>query len=187
MSDQRVLVAFANRVGSTAGIAGEIASVLRRAGLGVDCSVAGDVEDVTPYDAIILGSGVFVPRRRSDGGGFLARHAAALASRRVWLFCAGPIGGGHRPVDAMEGGADDSAVTAVARAVGARGTAIFGPIGLAADSDPVERLGSIDHACVRAWATEVAADLATGDRAMVTTPAIRRRHHHGCGTVAVAH
>ena len=53
--------------------------------------------DVTPYAAVILGSGMFVPSRRSDGGGFLARHAAVLAARPVWLFCAGPIGRGRCP------------------------------------------------------------------------------------------
>jgi menaquinone-dependent protoporphyrinogen oxidase len=100
MGDQRVLVAFATRAGSTAGIAGAIATVLRHAGFTVDCHVASEVTDVTPYSAVILGSGVFVPSRRSDGGGFLARHETSLAARPVWLYCAGPIGGsvphGHR-------------------------------------------------------------------------------------------
>ena len=36
MTDGQVLVAFANQVGSTAGIAATIAGVLRRAGLDVD-------------------------------------------------------------------------------------------------------------------------------------------------------
>ena len=182
MGDQRVLVAFANQAGSTAGIGEEIAAVLRRAGLTVDCRIAGDVEDVTPYRAVILGSGVFLPRRRSDGGGFLARHDAALASRPVWLFCAGPIGGGRCTLDASGQMGDDCSVNTVARAVGARGSAIFGPIDVPEGTDPVESLGTVDHQRVRAWASEIGAELLADRR----TPVAPRRHHR-CGSVAAAH
>ena len=108
MGDQRVLVAFANRAGSTAGIAGSIATVLRRAGLSVECRLASEVEDVTGYDAVILGSGLYVPRRSSDGGGFLARHRAALATKALWLFCAGPIGRGRGPDGTVGAEPDES-------------------------------------------------------------------------------
>ncbi len=183
MGDQRVLVAYANQAGSTAGIAGAIASVLLRAGITVDCRVASEVSDVTPYSAVILGSGVFVPTRRSDGGGFLARHAVALASRAVWLYCAGPIGRGRCPTGSTASAADDCSVTAVAGAVGARGAAVFGPIGLPADSDPLERLGPVNQQRVRAWATEIATELLTPAPA----PLARRRHLHHRGPVAAAH
>ena len=84
----------------------------------------------------MLGSGVFVPSRRSDGNGFLARHEAHLGGRSVWLFTAGPIG---RTPDPSDSG--DSAVVAVARAIGARGTAVFGPAGAADEADPATQLG----------------------------------------------
>ncbi len=159
MGDQRVLVAFANQAGSTAGIAGVIAAVLVRSGLDVDCRVAREVTDVTPYRAVILGSGVFVTRRRSDGGGFLARHGAALATRPVWLFCAGPIGRGRCVTGTTADEADDCSVVAVARDVGARGAAVFGPIGVTAQLDAMDRLGPVNLQRVRAWAAEIAADL----------------------------
>jgi menaquinone-dependent protoporphyrinogen oxidase len=183
MGDQRVLVAYANQAGSTAGIAGAVATVLRRAGITVDCRLASEVSDVTPYSAVILGSGVFVPSRRSDGGGFLARHAAALAPRPVWLYCAGPIGRGRCPAGTSASAADDCSVMAVAGAVGARGAAVFGPIGLPADSDPLELLGPVDQQRVRAWATEIATELL----AAATQPHARRRHQHHRGPVAAAH
>ena len=181
MSDQRVLVAFANQAGSTAGIADEIASVLSRAGLDVECRLAGDVADVTPYRAVILGSGVFVPRRRSDGGGFLARHQAPLATRPVWLFCVGPIGGGRCSVGAGGTLDDGCNVSTVARATGARGSAMFGPIGMPEGSDPVESLGTIDHQRVRAWAAEIAADLIAEGRRRALAPHRPRRTIHRCG------
>jgi hypothetical protein len=158
MADPRVLVAFANQAGSTAAIADIVAATLRRAGLVADCRLAAEVEDVGQYTAVIIGSGVFVPSRRSDGGGFLTRHEVAMASRRVWLFSAGPLGRGHCHGVAGED-QEDCTVTAVARAIGARGAAIFGPIGLPADADPVEAMGPLDHELVRAWALEIAADL----------------------------
>lgn len=162
MSDGRVLVAFANRVGSTAGIATTITGVLRRAGFTVDCSLASEVTDLAPYAAVVLGSGVFVPRRRSDGGGFLARHEADLAGRPLWLFCAGPIGRGRCPAGPDGGRTDACSVIAVAEAVGARGAAMFGPTELAADADPIEQLGPVNVQRVRAWAVSIAEQLRSG-------------------------
>jgi menaquinone-dependent protoporphyrinogen oxidase len=159
MGDQRVLVAFANQAGSTAWIAGVIAAVLVRSGLVVDCRVAREVADVTPYGAVILGSGVFVTGRRSDGGGFLTRHEAALASRPVWLFCAGPIGRGRCVTGTTAGAIDDCSVVTVARDVGARGAAVFGPVGVTGESDAMDRLGPVNLQRVRTWAAEIAADL----------------------------
>ena len=88
-----VLVAFASQNGSTAGIAGTIAAELRDAGLEADCRPVAAVADLARYDAVVLGSGVFVVRSASDGGGFIAGHREELARRAVWLFSAGPIGG----------------------------------------------------------------------------------------------
>ncbi len=128
MDRQRVLVTFSSRSGSTAGIAELVASVLRSAGLAVDCRSVSEVDDLAAYGALVLGSGVFVPRRASDGGGFLARHAAVLRRLQVWLFCVGPIGHGHGR-DGLEAGAPPAECRAVtvARLIGARGVAVFGP------------------------------------------------------------
>lgn len=182
MGDQRVLVAFANQAGSTAGIANTIAGVLRRSGYVVDCRVASEVSDLTPYAGVVLGSGVFVPGRRTDGGGFLARHAAAIASRPLWLFSAGPIGRGRCAAGSAPSTAAECSVVVVARAVGARGAAVFGPIGLSADGDPLEELGPVNVQRVRAWAAEIAAQLraapAAGRSGTLAPP---RR----CGHVAI--
>jgi menaquinone-dependent protoporphyrinogen oxidase len=159
MGDPRVLVAFANQAGSTAGIAGEIAAVLRGAGLAADCLVASEVDDLAPYRAIVLGSGVFVRGRHSDGGGFLARHGSSLADRPLWLFSAGPIGREHGDPATTGDANGESRIVAVARAVGARGAAVFGPLGVPADADPVEALGPVNSQRVRAWAAQIAADL----------------------------
>jgi menaquinone-dependent protoporphyrinogen oxidase len=157
---ERVLVAFASRSGSTAGIAQAIAVVLRNAGLSVDSRPAGDVTDVIPYAAVVLGSGVFLPRRASDGGGFLARHVDALSTRAVWLYCAGPIGRGRGADGERPEAGDDCSVAEVARAVGARGCAAFGTAAPARSDDPFVQLVPVDLTRVRAWAHEIATELA---------------------------
>lgn len=170
MAPTRVLVAFSSRSGSTAGTAEEITDVLAAAGLMVDCRPKEDVADIAAYRAVVLGSGLFVPSRASDGGGFLERHAAALRGRDVWLYCTGPIGG-RRGGDADTG---EPPVMAVARAVGARGVASFGATRMAPGDDPLAALAPIDRGAVRQWAWEIAAALGAGG-----TPAgCRRRRWH---------
>jgi hypothetical protein len=136
--------------------------VLRDAGLLVDSRPASDVTDVSAYAAVVLGSGVFLPRRQSDGGGFLVRHAADLGSRAVWLFCAGPIGRGRGSNPAGIAGRGDCSVADVGRAVGARGWALFGTPVVASDDDPMALLTPVDLHRVREWAREIAADVASG-------------------------
>ncbi len=169
----RVLVAFSSRSGSTAGTAEEIAGILRAQGFVVDCRTQDEVADLAPYRAVILGSGMFVASRASDGGGFIERHAEALRGLDLWLFCSGPIGG--RPVAPGE----ESHVAAVARAVGARGVATFGAVEAGDGQDPLPSPVPADRRKVRAWAAEIAADLG-----MAPGPAPRGRAR--CNRVAAA-
>jgi menaquinone-dependent protoporphyrinogen oxidase len=163
MVSKRVLVAFSSRSGSTAGAAELIASVLCSSGLEVDCRPAGEVADPSAYDALVLGSGVFVPRRASDGGGFLARNAVAVRRLPVWLFCVGPIVGGRMHSDGAPGDEPgESPAMTVARAIGARGVATFGTLGMPDGEDPVSAIHPADGREVRAWAASIAAALATG-------------------------
>jgi hypothetical protein len=157
----RVLVAFASEQGSTAGIARAIARALRAQGIDVDCLPAGSVTDVSPYEGVILGSGVFLPRRLSDGQGFLPRHAAALRGRPLWLFAAGPLGRVAPDDPRSNAGRPgcDSPLEQVARSVGARGLAAFG-----ASPEEAMQPGAGDSPYrererVRGWANAIAADL----------------------------
>ena len=56
--DKKILVAYGSKRGSTAEIAERIGETLRQKGLTVDVSDAGTVNDLTPYNKIILGSSV---------------------------------------------------------------------------------------------------------------------------------
>ncbi len=179
-----VLVAFASQNGSTAGIAGTIAAELRDAGLEADCRPVAAVSDLAGYDAVVLGSGVFVVRSASDGGGFIAGHRDELARRAVWLFSAGPIGGAEStgirdatgildepdvaaPPEIWDRSAasapcaDATPVMCVAKAISARGAARFGhaplPAGARADSLPPDDWRDVGR--VRAWARSIASAL----------------------------
>jgi menaquinone-dependent protoporphyrinogen oxidase len=98
----KVFVAVASRHGSTAEIGRRIAAVLR-AGLPEDAvveeSTAADVADTSSYDAVVLGSAVYMGRWMEE-----ARSAAARIGshppRSVWLFSSGPIGDPPKPAEA---------------------------------------------------------------------------------------
>jgi menaquinone-dependent protoporphyrinogen oxidase len=180
-----VLVAFACQNGSTAGIAETIATELRASGVEAECRPAAAVTDLDPYDAVVLGSGVFLVKRASDGGGFIARHADALARRPVWLFSSGPLGSQENGVGTDPLGGEPSVVR-VAHAIGARGAARFGTATLrVAAHDGGLALGDWrDLERVRAWARTIAGELVhpTARRAPVAgarpAPALSRPAAH---------
>ncbi len=88
----QVLVAVASRHGATREIADAIAEVLRDAGFEAIVRDPDDVEDVEPYDAVLLGSAVYVGRWAASARAFVDRFAHALVRRPVWLFSSGPLG-----------------------------------------------------------------------------------------------
>jgi menaquinone-dependent protoporphyrinogen oxidase len=87
-----VLIATASRHGSTLDIGDEIGRVLVKRGLTVTDKPAEDVESVTEYDAVLLGSAVYAGHWLAQAVDFVKRHAAQLAQRPVWLFSSGPVG-----------------------------------------------------------------------------------------------
>ena len=88
----KTLVAVASRHGSTEEIARAITEELRAAGLGVDLSDADAVTAVDAYDAVVLGSAVYMGAWLPEACEFVERHRLKLASLPVWLFSSGPLG-----------------------------------------------------------------------------------------------
>ena len=88
----KVLVAYASKRGSTAEIAEAVAMTLREAKLSVDCVPVDRVGDLAPYDAVVLGSAVYMKRWRGDAKHFLRKHGKALASLPFRVFSSGPVG-----------------------------------------------------------------------------------------------
>jgi menaquinone-dependent protoporphyrinogen oxidase len=88
-----VLVAYGSKYGSTAGIAEAIGATIRDHDLSVDVVPARDVRSIDAYDAVVVGSGVYVGRWHGDAVDFLKRFQPDLEKRPTWLFSSGPTGG----------------------------------------------------------------------------------------------
>ncbi|MCU0522841.1 MAG: flavodoxin domain-containing protein [Anaerolineae bacterium] len=89
---EQVLVAYASKYGATAGIAERIAKVLREAGVPTAVIPARQVRDLSPYGAVVLGSGAYMFHWLKDASRLLKSLAAEPSGRPVWLFTSGPTG-----------------------------------------------------------------------------------------------
>jgi menaquinone-dependent protoporphyrinogen oxidase len=81
-----VLVAYGTWAGSTAEVAEEIGKTLREAGLNVDVKSARDVDDVSAYGGVVVGSGVRAGKLHSHVLRFLKAHQAAMSQVPVAYF-----------------------------------------------------------------------------------------------------
>jgi menaquinone-dependent protoporphyrinogen oxidase len=96
--DNKVLVAYASKYGSTAEIAERIGQVLTKAGLSVDVLPADRVRQLDLYRAVVLGSAVYMEKWRKEAAKLLKEREQELSGLLVWLFSSGPTGDGD-PVE----------------------------------------------------------------------------------------
>jgi menaquinone-dependent protoporphyrinogen oxidase len=87
------LIVHASRHGGSAGIAERIGEVLREAGVEATVRPAKGLPDPRPFDACIVGAGVYMGSWVEDGIVFLDRYAPVLATKPVWIFSSGPLPG----------------------------------------------------------------------------------------------
>lgn len=89
---KRVLVAYASRHGSTGDIADAIGAVVADGGLGVAVRKMGEVVTVAAYDALVLGSAVYLDDWLPEAHDFVRRNLEDIVVRPTWLFSSGPVG-----------------------------------------------------------------------------------------------
>jgi menaquinone-dependent protoporphyrinogen oxidase len=161
-----VLIAVATKHGATREIAEEIGRTLREEGLTVDVVSAEEVTDLARFEAIVIGSAVYIGHWLAPARTLVNENAPTLKARPTWLFSSGPIGDPPRP-SAEEAVKVDDLVTAA----GAREHRLF------AGKVDKHRLGFAeravllavgakdgdyrDWAAVSAWAREIAVALRT--------------------------
>jgi menaquinone-dependent protoporphyrinogen oxidase len=90
MSDT-ILVAYATRYGSTAGVAESIARTLREHGLDVDFRPVQGVSTLANYRAVVLGAPLYIGQLPKEFAHFLTAYETELAQRPVALFALGPV------------------------------------------------------------------------------------------------
>ncbi|GAA3114027.1 menaquinone-dependent protoporphyrinogen oxidase [Kribbella aluminosa] len=174
---RNVLVAYASKMGATAGIAEAIGADLREHGHDVDVLDVAQVHSIEPYAAVVLGSAIYIRRWRREAVQFLRNHVDALCTRQVWLFHSGPVGPDKDQVQEMP-----AAVRRLAHEIGATPAVTFAGR-LERDTAKgflARRLAtgdlagdSRDWTKIRAWADDISAAIqrSTWDRpADGTTP-----------------
>jgi menaquinone-dependent protoporphyrinogen oxidase len=90
----RALVAYGTRWGSTADVARELASVIRKKGHQVDLLDLGknDPADLEPYDMVVIGSGIAYGSWSKGAVRFLERNGKTLSGKRLAMFaCCGDL------------------------------------------------------------------------------------------------
>ncbi|EPH46492.1 flavodoxin domain-containing protein [Streptomyces aurantiacus] len=117
-----VLVAYGSTYGSTAELARAVGAVLGGAGLATEVRAAGEVRDVSAYDAVVLGGALYAGRWQRDARRFARRHRRALSRRPLWLFSSGPLDSSASQRDLPP----SPSVRRVARRLDARGHVTFG-------------------------------------------------------------
>jgi menaquinone-dependent protoporphyrinogen IX oxidase len=174
----RVLVTVASRHGSTREIGAAVARCLEESPAGRSCglsAIAVPVEqhpDPARFNAVVLGSAVYVGRWLEPARQYAVERVTALRTRPVWLFSSGPIGEPPFPPD------EPHDAEPVARLIGARGHRVF-PGRLDKDLLGIGERAMVtamrapvgdfrDWNAVRAWSEEIAAAVATAPT--TTTP-----------------
>jgi menaquinone-dependent protoporphyrinogen oxidase len=175
MADQglNVLVCAASRHGSTGEIAAAIRDELARRGLRASLATPAEVTTVEGYDAVVLGSAVYVGHWLAPAMDLVARCAEEFAGRPVWLFTSGPVGKPSGRL-AQSMGTDPVELPRVRAATGARGHQIFSGK-LSARSLPFAQRMAVrvlpgltgdfrDWAEITRWADSIADELAAAPR-----------------------
>ena len=84
--NNKILVTYASRSGSTGGVAESIAETLIKSGAAVDVLPMREVENLDDYSAVVAGSAINGSKWLPEGMKFLRTHQTALKSKKVATF-----------------------------------------------------------------------------------------------------
>ena len=85
-----VLVAYATRRGSTREVAEAVTKTLRAHDVEAEIRPVGEVENLDPYGAVVLGGALYSGHLHRDARAFLRRHRDELATLPLAVFGLGP-------------------------------------------------------------------------------------------------
>jgi menaquinone-dependent protoporphyrinogen oxidase len=122
---KKVLVTYATQHHSTEEIAQVIGEELKKAaGVEVEIQSVTAAKHVDSYDAVVLGSAVYMGQWRPEAAQFLQNHEQTLAGRPVWLFSSGPTGRGD-PKALLDGWTFPEALQPIAKRIAPRDIMVF--------------------------------------------------------------
>lgn len=98
----KILITYASKHGSTAEIAEKIHEIFTNHGLKCEIKSVEDVNDISAYETIVLGSAVYIGQWRKSTVKFLKKNEETLIKKKLWLFSTGPTGKGD-PVELLKG------------------------------------------------------------------------------------
>jgi menaquinone-dependent protoporphyrinogen oxidase len=90
MMENKILVTYATKYGSTREVAEAITAKLREKGLNVELEAMTKVRTLEGYRAVVLGAPLYIGSLHKDAQRFFSRHQAALAGCPAALFALGP-------------------------------------------------------------------------------------------------
>ena len=122
--EKKILVTYASKYGATKEIAEKIGEGLQQKGLQADVLPAGSIRDTTPYQAVILGSAIYVGNWPKEAAEFLKANERTLAGQPFWLFSSGPTGEGD-PAELVNGKLLPASLQAITDRIQPRDIAIF--------------------------------------------------------------
>lgn len=138
-----ILMIVATKHGSTRQIGQAAAEELERRGVDVDLRAPDDAPSPARYDAVILGSAVYIGRWLPDAREFIETHGAQLRAMPVWLFSSGPLG-----ADDLQPKGDPFQLRDLMEATGARGHRMF------AGKLDMDELGAVERVLSKAVRAE---------------------------------
>lgn len=154
----RVLIAYGTKRGATREVADAVGEELETLGFEVEIAPAAEVEELTGFEAVVVGGSLYMGRWHPDAVGFLARHRESLGGNPLALFGIGPRT--TDPSDVADARRQLAHSLAKARVVPPADIAIFGGvIDPAKLRFPLNRLPASDARdwdAIRTWAKTLA-------------------------------
>lgn len=122
--EKKILVTYASKYGATKEIAERIGEELQHKGMQADVLPVGSIADTASYEAVILGSAIYVGNWPKEAAEFLKANERTLAEQPVWLFSSGPTGEGD-PAELVHGKQLPAPVQEITDRIQPRDIAIF--------------------------------------------------------------
>ena len=85
-----ILIVYATKHGSTREVAATVADELAVQGFETELRPAADVDDLSAYEGVVLGTALYMGRLHRDARRFLKRHEPTLSTLPIAVFAMGP-------------------------------------------------------------------------------------------------